>query len=219
MERICLNGGAPLIIFDMDGTLIDSEGAIGMASLESLTEFGINPRPEDFLEFTGKGDDRFVGGVAEKYGLSYDPVMKERAYEIYMEHPERLSAFPWSKRVISTALERGFSVAIASASDRIKLEFNIRFLGFSPEVFSVILTALDVKSQKPDPEIFLLTAEKAGRKASECIVCEDSLSGVMAGKAAGMTVMAVTTGYTRQRLAEAGADHIFDDLSEMFRII
>ncbi len=45
MERICLNGGAPLIIFDMDGTLIDSEGAIGMASLESLTEFGINPRP------------------------------------------------------------------------------------------------------------------------------------------------------------------------------
>ena len=53
-----------LIIFDMDGTLIDSEGAIGMAAQASLREYGISPELDEFLEFTGQGDDRFIGGVA-----------------------------------------------------------------------------------------------------------------------------------------------------------
>ena len=220
MDKNLLSGERlPLLIFDMDGTLIDSEAAIGAASAEALREYGIFPEADEFLEFTGRGDDRFVGGVAEKHGLVYDPAMKKRAYEIYMSHPERLTAFPWSRKIIETASARGYQTALASASDAEKVYFNIRFLGLSPEIFSVILTASEVRKQKPDPEIFLLAAEKAGRRPDKCIVCEDSLSGVKAGKAAGMTVMAVTTGYPGSRLLDAGADSVFDDLYDMFKIL
>ena len=67
------------ILFDMDGVLIESEWLMRDTSIQSLAEYGVQARHEDFLEFTGCGEDRFVGGVAEKYGLRYDPAMKERA--------------------------------------------------------------------------------------------------------------------------------------------
>ena len=208
-----------LVIFDMDGTLIDSEGAIAIASRESLIEYGIKPELKDFLDFTGQGDDKFVGGVARLYGLEYDVAMKERAYEIYMEHPERIEVFPWSYPTVRGVIERGVPAAIASASDRVKVHFNLRRVGVAPEEFSVVISATDVTRQKPDPEIFLLAAEKSGIAPCNCLVCEDSVSGVKAGKAAGMTVVGITTGYSREQLFEAGADMVVDDLGEIFEKI
>lgn len=208
-----------LVIFDMDGTLIDSEGAIGRASKEALTEWGISPELKDFLEFTGQGDDKFVGGVARKYGLEYKREMKDRAYEIYMAHPERIEVFPWSLSAVRGVLDRGISAAIASASDRVKVHFNLRRVGVSPEEFSAVISASDVTRQKPDPEIFLLAAARAGIDPCDCLVCEDSTSGVKAGKAAGMTVVGITTGYSRDELIAAGADIVADDLREIFEKI
>ncbi len=208
-----------LVIFDMDGTLIDSEGAIGRASRESLIEWGISPELEDFLEFTGQGDDKFIGGVARKYGLEYKREMKDRAYEIYMAHPERIEVFPWSLSTVRGVLDRGISAAIASASDRVKVHFNLRRVGVSPDEFAAVISASDVTRQKPDPEIFLLAAERAGVDPCDCLVCEDSTSGVKAGKAAKMTVAAITTGYTREQLLDAGADVVVDDLGEIFEKI
>ena len=205
-----------LVIFDMDGTLIDSEGAIALASREALCGYGISPDLKDFLEFTGQGDDKFVGGVARKYGLEYKTEMKDRAYEIYMDHPERIEVFPWSQRTVRGVLDRKIPAAIASASDRIKVHFNLNRIGVAPHEFSTVISASDVTRQKPDPEIFLLAAEKSGVAPCDCLVCEDSTSGVRAGKAAGMTVAAITTGYTREQLFDAGADVVVDDLGEIF---
>lgn len=196
--------------------MIDSEGAIAKASRESLCGYGISPELEDFLEFTGQGDDKFVGGVARKYGLEYKTEMKDRAYEIYMAHPERIEVFPWSLSAVRGVLDRGISAAIASASDRIKVHFNLRRVGVSPDEFAAVISATDVTRQKPDPEIFLLAAERAGIAPCDCLVCEDSTSGVKAGKAAGMTVAAITTGYSAVQLFEAGADVVVDDLGEIF---
>ena len=60
-----------LVISDMDGTLIDSEGAIAQASAEALVDWGITCSPAEFKPFTGLGDNKFIAGVSEKYGVPY----------------------------------------------------------------------------------------------------------------------------------------------------
>lgn len=202
-----------LIIFDMDGVLVDSEEAIALASAEALADWGVNAKTTDFIPFRGMGDDKFIGGVAELYGLKYDVKMKARAYERYFETAaERLKVFPWSKILIENLYNRGYKIAIASASDKIKVLKNVECIGADLNMFNAFITGTDVVKKKPDPEIFLKAAEVAGENPEDCLVFEDSLSGVQAAKAAGMTCIAVTTSFAREQIEKCNADFIYDDL-------
>ena len=194
-----------LVIFDMDGVLVDSEPAITQAAIESLAERGIAAVRGDFKQFTGMGDDLFIGGVARIHGGEYDPAMKARAYEIYMAHMERVGVFPASKRAIESLAASGFAVAVASASDRIKVEANIAAVGVDISIFAVVLTGSDVTRKKPDPEIFAKTARMAGYAPERCVVIEDAISGVQAARAAGMDCVAVLTSFDAEKLLDAGA--------------
>ena len=84
------------VIFDMDGVLTDSEPLINEAAVTMFRELGLVVQPEDFLPFVGTGEDRYIGGVAEKYAFPLDgPAAKKRTYEIYLDLvPQKLSAFP-----------------------------------------------------------------------------------------------------------------------------
>lgn len=200
------------VIYDMDGTLVDSEGAIAQAAKEALVDWGITCQLPDFLTFTGRGDDRFIGGVAEKYGVVYTPAMKQRAYEIYMATArERVTVYPWSKPLIDFFAGRGMKSAVASASDRVKVLYNIDAIGVSADRFDAVITASEVTRQKPDPEIFNKARKALGTRAEETLVFEDSLMGVKAAKAARMYCIAVTTSYDTPALYEAGADAVLPD--------
>ena len=68
------------VIFDMDGVLTDSEPLINQAAVAMFRELGLPVQPEDFLPFVGTGEDRYIGGVAEKYGFPLDgPAAKKRS--------------------------------------------------------------------------------------------------------------------------------------------
>ena len=208
-----------LVIFDMDGVLVDSEPAITYASIETLAEIGVTAKYEDFKPFTGMGDDKFIQGVAEKYGKAYDVKLKERAYEIYLEKTERIEVFPSSKKTLAALAEAGFKCAVASASDLVKVEANLARIGVDPSFFAAVVTGSDVKNKKPDPEIFLKAADKASAAYRGCLVIEDAVSGVQAAKAAGMVCIAVTTSFDPQTLKAAGADFVVDDLYDVYGII
>lgn len=220
------------VIFDMDGVLVDSELAITTASIESLREWNIDAKVEDFKEFTGMGDDKFIGGVAAKYGLDYDLKMKERAYEIYLSTAnERVRVFDWSRPLIEGLHRDGYLLALASASDYIKVKKNIECIGVAPEIFNAIVTGSDVERKKPFPDIFLKAFEKVKNSldrdasiardacnsgdidVSRTLVFEDALSGVQAARAAGMKCIAVTTSFDAPQLTDAGAHFVTDDLS------
>ena len=94
-----------------------------------------------------------------------------------------------------------------------KVECNLRCIGADPSVFAALITGSDVKNKKPAPDIFLLAAEKAGVDTSSIVVFEDAISGVMAAKAAGCVCIAVTTSFPADKLYQAGADFVVDDLS------
>ncbi|MBQ3150190.1 MAG: HAD-IA family hydrolase [Clostridia bacterium] len=206
-----------LVIFDMDGVLIDSEDAITLCAMDALREgYCVNASYDDFKEFTGMGEVKFIGGVAEKYGVPFCPEMKDSTYRIYCDTAnERVKVYPWSDFVVDSVLNAGFKAAVGSAADEIKVMCNIRRLNLDTSKLASLVTASEVVNKKPDPEIFLKAAEKAGIAPSLCLVVEDAVSGVIAAKRAGMTCIAVTTSFDADTLKNAGADMVVDDLSSL----
>ena len=208
------------LIFDMDGVLIDSEEAITLAAQEALSCWGINAKFEDFKQFTGMGENKFLGGVAALYGAEYTLDMKDKTYEIYVSTAkDRVKVYPWSKEILNGLKERGIKIALASAADYTKVECNLQCIGVNPDIFSAIVTGSDVKHKKPHPDIFLTAAKIAGFNPDETLVVEDALSGTKAAKAAGMHCLALTTSFTENLLKEAGADFVFPDLYGIFELI
>jgi len=208
------------VIFDMDGVLVDSEEAITLAAMEALTLWGIEASFDDFKPFTGMGENKFIGGVAEKYGKTFEPEMKKKTYEFYIKTAaERVSVYPWAKPVAEGLASRGIQFALASAADCEKVACNLSCIGVEPSSFSAIVTGSDIKYNKPHPQIFLTAAEKADFDPAATLVVEDALSGVQAAKAAGMFCLALTTSFSEGELKSAGADFVLDSLDGIFEII
>ena len=193
------------VIFDMDGVLTDSEPLICEAATEMFRERGVAVKPSDFSPFVGTGENRYLGGVAEKYGVSLDIVAaKARTYELYLAMvPKRLEAFPGAVELVLKCQKAGWPCAVASSADRIKIEANLNKIGLPPALWKAIVTAEDVERRKPDPAIFLMAAERLGIRPEQCTVVEDAVNGIAAAKAAGMRCVAVATTFPAGQLVQA----------------
>lgn len=205
------------VLFDMDGVLIDSEWLIRAASIQSLEEYGIHAQHEDFLEFTGMGEDRFISGVVEKYGKTYDPSMKQRAYDFYGQRVKEDAVVPRGVgEMLETLHSRDIKLAICSAADRRKVLYNLSALGVSEDLFCAIVSGNEVARKKPFPDIYLKGAEMVGEMPADCLVVEDAVSGVQAAHAAGMDAAAVPTTFTKEQLQQRAApEYLLDEVREL----
>ena len=193
------------VIFDMDGVLTDSEPLISAAAMAMFKEKGLTVKTEDFRPFVGAGEDRYIGGVAEKYNFPLDvSSAKKRTYEIYLELvPSRLNAFPGAVELVRACRNAGLKVAVASSADRIKLNANLRKIDLPPEMWDVIVTAEDVAHKKPAPDLFLAATRKLGLTPEQCVVIEDAVNDVQAAKVAGMRCVAVAQSFPSEQLQAA----------------
>jgi HAD superfamily hydrolase (TIGR01509 family) len=193
------------VIFDMDGVLTDSEPLINAAAISMFKENGLLVQPADFLPFVGTGEDRYIGGVAEKYHFPLNlPLAKKRTYEIYLALvPSRLEAFPGAQNLVRACRQAGLRLAVASSADLVKIVANLCQIGLPPETWDTVVTAEDVELKKPAPDIFLAAARKLGLEAGACTVVEDAVNGVQAAKAAGMRCVAVAQTFPAERLQVA----------------
>jgi HAD superfamily hydrolase (TIGR01509 family) len=201
------------VLFDMDGVLLDSEEYIQRAGIEMFREKGYRVTAEDFIPFTGMGENRYLGGVAEKHQIPFDLEKdKARTYQIYesLVHGN-LEPLEGVFEFIEKCKYRDLKLALASSADQVKIDINLRESGISPGTFQTIISGVDMKHKKPSPDIFLKAAENLGVDASDCLVIEDAVSGVEAGKAAGAKVLALTTSFSPGKLSEA--DWIAENLS------
>jgi beta-phosphoglucomutase len=201
-------------IFDMDGVLVDSEPFICEAATRMFAERGLAVRPEDFRPFVGAGENRYLGGVAEKHGFALDLERdKARTYALYDEIVRgRLSPLPGVGEFVERCRARGLRLAVATSADEVKMRINLRELGLPPETFDALVNGLDVERRKPAPDIFLLAARRLGLAAADCLVVEDAVNGVAAAKAAGARCLALTTSFAREQLA--GADFFAATLAQ-----
>jgi beta-phosphoglucomutase len=193
------------VIFDMDGVLVDSEPLINAAAIAMFREKGLSVQPEDFLPFVGAGEDRYIGGVAEKYHFPLDVVeAKRRTYEIYLDLvPSKLQAFPGAVEFVTACRDAGLLIAVASSADRIKVNANLEKIALPVEFWDAVVWAEDVKNKKPAPDIFLAAANKLSMRPGDCAVIEDAVNGVQAAHAAGMKCIAVAQTFAADRLHEA----------------
>lgn len=211
------------VIFDMDGVLTDSEPLICAAAIAMFLEHGVIAHPEDFQPFVGTGEDRYIGGVAERHGITLDlQAAKHRTYEIYLKAlPGRLRAFPGALTLVRACRGAGLRTAVASSADWIKVDANLNAIGMPPAEWDAIVTAEDVRHKKPAPDIFLAAARKLGLPPAACVVIEDAINGIDAARAAGMHCIAVAQSFPAHRLSHADlvkttiADVTLEDLPHL----
>jgi beta-phosphoglucomutase len=203
------------ILFDMDGVLVDSEKFICHAAMKMFAEHCVYVEPEDFIPFVGSGEDRYLGGVAQKYNFPFDLEQdKTRTYEIYGELVRgKLKPLNGVIAFIALCRKNGFKLAVATSADKVKMEINLREIGIPPETFDATIHGQEVIHKKPDPEIFVKAAAKLGLKPEECLVVEDAVNGVKAAKAAGCKCLGLTTSFSVDDLEEA--DWVANDLSNV----
>ena len=212
--------GIVAFIFDMDGVLVDSEPVITKAAMLALAEFGVKASEGDFHPFTGMGEDRFIGGVAQKHGVTYHPEMKRRTYEIYLEIVNaEIGTYPGIPAMLSSLRERGFMTAVASSADAVKVRANLPAAGIDPSLFDVLCSGEDVARKKPDPDIFLLAASRLGVPPQGCVVVEDAVSGIQAARAAGMRCVAVSSSFLPDQLRQAGAHAVIPHTAALMSLL
>lgn len=205
------------VIFDMDGVLCDSEPFICEAAckmFESLYQTKV--QPDDFLPFVGTGEDRYLSGVAEQYGVKLDPAAaKAETYRIYLEIiVGRLQPLKGVHGFVAACKASGRKIAVASSADRIKVDGNLKQIELPTGEFDAVVCGDDVERKKPSPDIFLLAAKRLGVDPANCLVVEDAPNGVEAAKAAGAQCLGVTSSFTAAQLNAKGADAIAPDLTD-----
>lgn len=203
------------VLFDMDGVLTDTEEFICRAATEMFREQGLDVNPDDFVPFVGTGENSYLGGVAEKYGLRIDIAeAKTRTYQIYDKISRgKIKPLPGALEFVEYCRSKGLKTALATSADKIKMEINIRGIGLSPEDFDYAINGLEIERKKPFPDIYLTAAERIGLRPEECLVVEDAVTGIKSGREAGCRVLAVTTSFSREELQDA--DWICDSLENV----
>ena len=202
-----------LVIFDCDGVLVDSEMLSCRCLTEVLATYGISLGLDQALDlFLG----RSISAVFEHYRALGRTIPEQFSAELGAGVRTALvAALRPIEGVDSVLKDLQVPHCVASSSDIERVSLSLSLTGLAPHFETRLYTSQMVKRGKPAPDLFLHAAERMRADPRRTLVIEDSVSGVMAGKAAGMTVWGFVGGsHYRARdgkaiLLEAGADRVF----------
>ena len=213
-RKVMAKNEVKAVIWDMDGVIADTAQYHLKGWQMVFQKRGVNYTEEDFRRNTGKRSDSIIRSVLGKQRPRNEimTIIREKDENFRQLMGQNIRPFPGVLKLIALLKERGFKTAIASSAP---ME-NIRLITQSLKIhncFDAIVSGWEVTKGKPDPQIFLLTAEKLGVEAENCIVIEDAIAGVTASKRAGIHCIAVTNTTPKEDLREA--DLVIDTLEEI----
>ncbi|ASX11069.1 HAD family hydrolase [Aeromonas dhakensis] len=186
------------LIFDMDGTLVDSMPRHLDAWEITSAEFGLPFDRAQLNEYGGIPTRKIVAILAEQHGLDIDAeAFTRRKVALYMEHIQQVSVFPAMWELVRRCHGK-VPMGIGTGSPRNQAESILKSTGLDAYI-QVVVSADDVVNHKPHPDTFLQVAEQLGANPANCLVFEDTQIGLQAGRAAGMETVLVLEGELYQR--------------------
>lgn len=203
------------VIFDMDGVLIDSHPVHKKAWEQFLASVG-RPVSQETLDFVLDGRKReeilryYLGDLTPDQIVEYG----RRKDELFKDSARDMQTIPGVLEFLEMLESSGVSMAVATSASSGRAHDVLMRLGILPR-FEAIVTGNDVRKGKPDPEIFLLAADRMKQTPRNLLVVEDAVSGVKAAKSAGMKCLGIAADGRREKLEKAGADCIIPDFTKI----
>jgi HAD superfamily hydrolase (TIGR01509 family) len=206
-----------LVIFDNDGVLVDSEEISNTVLAEMLTEHGLPTTLEESLR-TYQG--MMLADIATKAERQMDSSLPGDFLDRYLARRaavfERdLKPVPGAADAVEKIRSAGIEICVASQGGANKIDRTLEICGLRPHFpDGSLFSAYDVARGKPHPDLFLHAAERMGSDPADCVVIEDSASGVQGARAAGMRVLGYAAeGGAGDALAAAGAAEVFASMT------
>jgi len=175
------------VIFDMDGTIFDTERLLGNSWIETGKAWGLDRVEEVYAKVIGRNVKTAYAILREAYGEDFpsEKFFAERMVLFYSMIEKYVPIKKGASELLRFLRENGIKTAIATSSNKSLAVSNLEKTGMT-ELFDAVVSGDMVKRGKPDPEIFLKAAEKISAKPEETLVCEDSYTGIQAANEAGM---------------------------------
>lgn len=207
------------VIFDMDGLMLDSERAVTRCLAKAAHEQGQAIEPAFWLRMVGKGDAACRAMLAERIGADAGQRLLDRCHVLYDEVVEAgVPLRPGILALLDLLVARRIPRAVATSTRR---PLALRKLAAADLLrrFDTVCTSSDVAHPKPAPDIYLLAAERLRVAPAQCLVLEDSPTGVRAALAAGMTPIQVPDLLAPDEEVRAMGHRIVNSLSDAQKLL
>ena len=207
------------VIFDMDGVLVDSEIEYKEEMRAFAAHLGLTVTEDELNAQVGASHQDFMRLVADWYGRAGKPVTEEEGLAAFCAWAAGNPPFdyigllnPGVRETLAELRARGVRTALASSSPMSAIETVLSECSLT-DMFEVVVSGEQFRQSKPNPEIYLHTLDLLGLPASACCCVEDSVPGIAAGKAAGLTVFAKRE--ERFGFSQDAADCIIDQIPDL----
>ena len=186
-------------IFDLDGTLVDSMWMWPDIDREYLNRFGIEYDDNLKNEIDGISFHETAVYFKNKFGISdsVEKICKDWEDMAYDKYKYEVKEKPGCKKFLEHLRSKGIRMGIATSNNRSMVDVVLESLDMK-DFFEVITTSDEVKRGKPAPDVYLTTANLLNVEPKNCLVFEDVVAGIMAGKSAGMRVCAIEDDFTKE---------------------
>jgi HAD superfamily hydrolase (TIGR01509 family) len=203
-------------IFDMDGVVIDSEPIHELSLIVASEKLGRRISWQETKQFKGTTELDCARLLIEITGTTERDLQKigRLRLEAFRSHYNEVKLVPGVIGFLELCQGAGWPIALTTSASREFQELAFDQFDLSG-YFAIVVTGDDVSHGKPHPEPYLKTAEKLGRASSHCVVVEDSTNGVRSAKAAGCPTVGIAISFSKETLAEAGADLVVGTFTEL----
>jgi beta-phosphoglucomutase len=205
-------------IWDVDGTLVDTAELHFQAWQEVCLEQGRDFTRADFAATFGQRNPEIIRKLfGERFNDEEIAALGDRKEVLYRSAASKgVDLLPGVRSLVEDLHRAGFVQAIGSSAPHANLELILRLTGIA-RFFAVVVGSEDTQRGKPDPQVFLLSAQRLGVSPNRCVVFEDAVAGVQAARAGGMKCVAVrfVGHHPEVALRQAGADLVVETLEQV----
>ncbi|HUV53947.1 MAG TPA: HAD family hydrolase [Candidatus Krumholzibacteriaceae bacterium] len=212
--------GVQLIIYDLDGVLIDSTEAIVEAFELTLREIGVEYEEDKLMPLMGHGLIHILEEVLPEEHRGKEWELRERYIHHFQKSDTGLTKLlPDVEETLRHLKEEGYRQSVATNKTSSEAKRILELLGVD-DVFDLVVGFLDVPNAKPAPDMILYTLERLGVDRRHAVFVDDTAFGLKAGVEAGVNTVGILTGYhTREQLEEVQPDYVVDSMHELKRLL